>query len=342
MGFPVALALLSAALFGAATPASKLLLHDLSPFTLAGLLYLGAALAVARRALRSGGAWRNLDRRNALRLGGAVLFGGGLGPVLLLVGLRLASAASVSMWLNMEMVATAVLGAVVFRDHLGRVGWAGVAGVVLAGVLLSYEEGAAGPRAGLFVAAACVCWGLDNHLTALIDGITPTQSTLCKGLAAGAVNLAIGLLLEPFRAGAATVALATLVGCASYGASIALYITAAQQMGATRAQMAFASAPLFGVVLAATALREPISGGQIGAAGVLVVSLVLLFRDRHSHEHVHEVTAHAHMHRHDDGHHTHAHAGLLPSTRHSHWHAHERIVHSHAHWPDLHHRHGHE
>lgn len=337
--FPVTLALLSAALFGAATPLSKPLLLDLSPFTLAGLLYLGAAVAVARKAVR-GAPWR-LDRRNALRLGGAVLFGGGLGPVLLLLGLRLASAASVSMWLNLEMVATAVLGALVFKDHLGRVGWAGVSGVILSGVLLSHEEGAAGPEAGLLVAAACVCWGLDNHLTALIDGITPTQSTLCKGLAAGTVNLAIGLLAEPFRAGAGTVALAALVGCASYGVSIALYITAAQQMGATRAQMVFATAPFFGVALAATALREPISSGQAGAAALLVASLVLLFRDRHSHEHVHEPMAHTHMHRHDDGHHTHVHPGLPPSARHSHLHGHERIVHTHPHWPDLHHRHHH-
>jgi len=113
--FPVALALLSAALFGSATPASKYLLHDLSPFALAGLLYLGAAIAVAPRAL-PGRTWR-LDRRNAARLGGAVLFGGALGPVFLLLGLRLASAASDSMWLNLEMVATAVLGALLFRDH---------------------------------------------------------------------------------------------------------------------------------------------------------------------------------------------------------------------------------
>jgi len=62
--FPVAVALLSAALFGAATPASKYLLRDLSPFTLAGLLYLGAAVAVAPRALRGGApTWRPYRRR---------------------------------------------------------------------------------------------------------------------------------------------------------------------------------------------------------------------------------------------------------------------------------------
>ena len=41
----------------------------------------------------------------------------------------------------------------------------------------------------LFVAAACLCWGLDNNVTALIDGFTPAQSTAVKGLVAGAVNL---------------------------------------------------------------------------------------------------------------------------------------------------------
>ncbi len=43
---PVLLALAAAALFGAATPVSKLLLGSISPFQLAGLLYWGAAAGV--------------------------------------------------------------------------------------------------------------------------------------------------------------------------------------------------------------------------------------------------------------------------------------------------------
>ena len=119
---PVLLAFISAALFGAATPASKSLLADLSPFQLAGLLYLGAALGVAPIAgLRQ--VWRmpwRLNPANRWRLWGAVLAGGVAGPVLLLAGLKVASAASVSLWLNLELVATAVLGHWFFRDHLTR------------------------------------------------------------------------------------------------------------------------------------------------------------------------------------------------------------------------------
>ena len=40
-------ALASAALFGASTPAAKLLLGTLDPFVLAGLLYCGAGIGVA-------------------------------------------------------------------------------------------------------------------------------------------------------------------------------------------------------------------------------------------------------------------------------------------------------
>ena len=341
--YPVLLALLSALLFGASTPASKVLLEGLGPVQLAGWLYLGAAVGTAPGMFRRSG-WKKLlalDRTNRFRILGAILFGGVLGPIALLTGLRLAPAASVSLWLNLELVATALLGYFLFRDHLGRLGWLGTGGVVLAGVILSVGEGTSGFSAALFVALACLFWGLDNHLTALIDGITPLQSTFCKGLVAGGFNLGLATLLGARWPGAQMALSGVLVGTLSYGASIALYITAAQQLGATRAQLIFASAPFFGLGLSATVLGEPLQFSQAVASGLFAVSLGLLFRDQHDHVHTHDALAHEHSHRHDDGHHLHAHTGLPASTRHSHWHGHEPVTHSHPHWPDIHHRHEH-
>jgi drug/metabolite transporter (DMT)-like permease len=337
------LGLLSAFLFGASTPASKLLLAELTPFQLAGLLYLGAALGVALPVAleRRRGDRVRLDPRNRLRLTGAVLFGGVLGPVLLLMGLRLAAAASVSLILNLEVAATAALGALLFREPLPRRGWLGVTGIVAAGALLSSDAGWPGFAAGLLVAAACVCWGLDNHLTALIDGITPARSTLVKGVVAGATNLAIGAALAPLPASGATVGQALGVGAICYGVSISLYIASAQQLGATRAQGLFASAPFFGAGLAAVALDEPLSPVHAVAAVILSLSVALLFLARHRHAHTHEALEHIHSHRHDDGHHTHDHPGRPPGKRHTHRHRHEPVSHAHPHWPDLHHRHRH-
>jgi drug/metabolite transporter (DMT)-like permease len=336
-------ALLSAILFGASTPASKALLGSLEPFQLAGLLYLGAALGMAPVVAfeRRRHAPLRIDRANATRLAGAVLFGGIVGPVLLLAALRATLAGSVSLLLNLEMVATAVLGVVLFREHLGRGGWAGVLGVVAAGALVAWDGSWPGVLGAALVAAACVCWGLDNHLTALIDGITPARSTFAKGLAAGATNLVIGIVADPLTAPAATVAAALVLGALSYGVSIALYVAAAQQLGATRAQAVFASAPFVGAALAFAVLDEPLGLVHVAAALMLLPSVAALLASQHAHEHVHQSVEHIHSHRHDDGHHLHEHPGEPRSLRHSHAHRHERLEHAHPHWPDIHHRHEH-
>jgi drug/metabolite transporter (DMT)-like permease len=340
---PLFLALVAAVLFGSSAPASKVLLEGLMPFQLAGLLYLGAALGVAPWVLRE----RRSKRRNRMssanrrRLAVVVLFGGVLGPVLLLFALRSASAASVSLLLNLEMVATALLGVAFFGEHLGRSGFAGAGVTVLAGVMLSLGGGTPGLVAGVLAAGACVCWAVDNNLTALIDGLSPAETTLWKGAVAGSTNLFIGLQLAPLPASPGAVGIALLVGAISYGVSLVLYITAAQQLGATRSQVAFATAPFAGALISFVFLGETIGAIALLAGVLLVVGLVLSFLDRHAHQHTHEACEHIHSHRHDDGHHDHEHGGLAPSTQHTHEHRHELVVHAHRHLPDLHHRHRH-
>lgn len=337
------MALLSAILFGAATPASKLLLESFTPFQLAGLLYLGAAISVAFSALKNGGFAlpRRDDRQNQFRLFGAVLFGGILGPVALLFGLRLAEAASVSLWLNLELAATAVLGTVLFHDHLGYRGWIGVAAALLASILIAWHPGNAGFFSGLLVLLACVCWGLDNHLTALIDGITPSQSTLWKGIVAGTVNLSIGATLAPILFDVEALAIALVVGALSYGASIVLYIRSAQKIGATRAQVLFSSAPFFGVALSVIFVGESLSIMYAIAIPIFLSGVAFLLMEGHAHAHNHEAITHGHFHHPDDGHHTHAHSDLSLSVHDTHQHTHEPAHHLHPHWPDIHHRHKH-
>jgi drug/metabolite transporter (DMT)-like permease len=339
--------LVAAALFGIATPLSKGLLRDLSPFALAGLLYLGAAAGVLPYVLIKRQRARRIDRRNVVRLSGAVLFGGCLGPVFLLMGLASARASSVSLWLNLELAATAVLGLLFFKDHLDRNGWLGVGGALLAGVLVTVNEGVSGVLPAVFVACACLCWGVDNNLTAVVDGVTPQGITFIKGAIAGAVNLVIGLSMHPRLPGASTVLSALGVGALCYGGSIVLYITAAQGLGAIRGQILFASAPFFGMLFSILLLSEKTTWAQWAAAAIMVAAIALMHRERHAHAHVHERIVHVHAHRHDDLHHDHdhdhghGHGGKPAAKWHIHWHQHTAIEHAHPHVPDLHHRHGH-
>jgi drug/metabolite transporter (DMT)-like permease len=336
-------AIIAALLFGAAAPLGKPLLSFLTDLQLAGLLYLGAALGVLVILLRERPLvlpWR-MPRQDALRLSGAVLFGGVLGPVLLLAGLRIAAASSVSLWLNLEMTATVVIGVLFFKDHLSGRGWLAALGVLAAAVLMAWGEGLAGFKAGGLVALACLCWGLDNHLTALIDGITPAQSTFWKGLVAGSVNLGLGLALAPMEVQPLALVAALALGAVSYGLSILLYITAAQNLGAIRSQLIFSGAPFFGLIFALL-LGDTLSGLQWLALALFVGSIYLLFRETHSHAHQHEPLTHVHTHFHPDLHHDHKHPeGESGPVRHTHEHSHREMKHSHPHWPDLHHRHEH-
>lgn len=334
-------AIASALLFGAATPAAKLLLRELTPFQLSGLLYLGAAVGIAPWAVRGRRDRPRLAREMRRRLCGVILFGGIAGPVLLLLGLRASSAGSVSLLLNIEVAATALLATVVFGETLGARGWLGVGAVLVAGAALAWGGGRPGTIATILVAGACICWGVDNNLTALIDGMSPSETTLWKAGIAGATNLAIGATLAPVAAPLATVAVALGVGAVCYGLSIALYVTAAHHEGAVRTQAVFAAAPFAGAVLSWLVLQEPVGSVQILAGALFAGAVVLLALDRHAHAHVHEPVSHTHSHRHDDGHHDghHGHASDEEEGRHTHWHDHGTIEHTHPHVPDLHHRH---
>jgi drug/metabolite transporter (DMT)-like permease len=338
---PVARCALSALLFGAATPASKGLAATVDPFVLAGVLYLGAALAVAPFALRRGGLPRKPGRANVRRLAGAVVAGGVVAPVLLLLGLRAAHAADVSLWMQLEVVATTVLAVVFFRENVGRRTIVGLAVAVAGGVLLAAPAGAATFGAAALVALACCGWGLDNNLVSLIDGFTPSQTTFVKGLVAGATNLTIGLALGGATPGPRDVGAALAIGAVCYGASIALYVSAAQDLGASRSQVVFASAPFVGAAISWIALGETFGVLQAVAGVVMLAGVAITLTARHTHEHAHEATTHVHAHRHDDGHHDHEHPGLPPSTRHTHEHTHAPKRHAHPHEPDLHHRHTH-
>jgi drug/metabolite transporter (DMT)-like permease len=336
--WPLLLCLLAAALFGASTPATKHLTSDLGPFQIAGLLYAGAGLAVSPWAVKG---WRRGERNQRLYLLGSLIFGGVIGPVLLVMGLSRAPAGSVALWLNLETVATAVLARTLFREHLGGRSWLALALIIGASLLVS-SQGGAGITAATFVAFACLAWGLDNNLTSLIGSYTPAQVTFAKGLLGAAVNLALGAWLSD-GALALGAALAVMsIGALGYGLSLVLYVTSAQQLGATRSQLIFSTAPAWGLSLSWFWLDEAILGVQVLGAALMLVALWLLERERHAHAHEHGAMNHSHWHRHDDAHHEHQHTGAEPTLGwHTHEHSHSAGSHSHPHLPDLHHRHTH-
>ena len=336
--------LLSGLLFGIATPFSKLLLSNLNSFELAGLLYLGTGIAMIPAILRTGSQLKLLfNKNNSIRTLGIILFGGLLGPLLLLIGLRAANAASVSIWLNMELVATAILGVLIFKDSLDKFTWIGVILTIIAGVITSFGEGVSGLASALLITAACFCWGVDNHLTALTDGATPQAVTFVKGIMAGTVNLLIGISISETSIVFDNIFPALIVGGFSYGLSIVLYVTSAQNIGATRGQILFSTAPLWGVILSYIIFQNSFHWTHIISTLLLILAVIVINLISHKHRHAHDLIKHIHYHKHNDEHHDHIHddENFDTDKGHSHFHTHKPIIHTHPHYPDLHHRHKH-
>ncbi|NTW42037.1 MAG: DMT family transporter, partial [Cellulomonadaceae bacterium] len=230
--------------------------------------------------------------------------------------------------------------ALVFREHIGGRVAAGAGLVGLASLLVTGPGATADLRLGaLLIAGACLCWAVDNSVTAELDELAPAHITLAKGLVAGGVNTAIGLTVAPLPPWQ-TIAAALVIGALGYGLSITLWVAGARDLGAARAQVVFATAPFLGAVVAWTVVGEPVTRATLAGLVVAAAGVALVTRSGHSHTHVHEAVEHDHEHEHGEGHHDHVHPDGFTG-RHQHPHSHDRVEHDHPHVPDLHHRHTH-
>jgi len=339
-------ALVSALLFGASTPFAKLLLGGIDPWLMAGLLYLGAGIGLAavhllRSGLGLGAVEAPLRRSDMPWLGLVILAGGVAGPLLLMFGLARSDAASASLLLNLEGVATMAIAWVAFRENVDRRLLLGAFAIVAGASVLSWQGRVSLDLGALFVAGACLCWGIDNNLTRKLSSADPVQIAMLKGLVAGSVNLLLALGSGAQLPPAGAVMAAATVGFLGYGLSLALFVLGLRHLGAARTGAYFSLAPFVGAILSVAMLGEAVSASLVLAACLMGVGLWLHLMEEHSHEHSHEEMEHEHRHRHDE-HHQHEHApGTSAKEPHTHWHRHEPLVHRHPHYPDLHHRHGH-
>ncbi|MGB5080588.1 MAG: EamA family transporter [Burkholderiales bacterium] len=338
-------ALGGAALFGASTPFAKLLVGEIPPIVLAGLLYGGSGLGlglwlILRDAIVPG--VPRFARGDYKWLAGALLSGGVLGPVLLLYGLAATPASTAALLLNLEGVFTALLAWFVFREHFDRRVMLGMLLIVIGGIVLGWRP--AGPALAwpaLAIACACLCWAFDNNLTRRISTGDSVRIAAAKGLIAGAVNLGLSFLLGLRLPGPGLALASGLLGVLGYGVSLVLFVVALRHLGTARTGAYFSTAPFIGAACSFALLGENPDNAFWVAATLMAAGVVLHLTERHRHVHDHDALRHVHSHSHDE-HHRHPHEpGWSGAEPHSHEHEHAPFSHSHTHYPDIHHRHSH-
>ncbi|MFA5371902.1 MAG: DMT family transporter [Sideroxydans sp.] len=339
-GIPAALG--AALLFGAGTPLAKWLLDAVDPWLLAGLLYLGSGVGLALYRLLSHAPAVRLPRNDLPWFAGAILAGGIVGPVLLMIGLTGLPASGASLLLNAEGVFTALLAWFVFKENFDRRIALGMLAIVTGAVVLSLpgELRFAGLWPTLAVLGACLAWGIDNNLTRKVSLTDATWIASVKGLVSGVVNLILAFSLGASMPALPALAGALVVGLLAYGVSLTLFVVGLRHLGTARTGAYFSVAPFFGALLALL-MGESITVPLLVAGALMALGTWLHLTEHHEHGHAHEEMVHNHEHIHDE-HHQHEHDyPVISGSKHRHQHRHEPLTHVHPHFPDVHHRHPH-
>ncbi len=259
----IPLALLAAALYALNSPLSKLLLDFMPPTLSAGFLYLGAgigmgAVALLRKIKISAHDSEEPLSKKDLPYAISMIALDILAPILLMQGLRTASAATVSLLNNFEIVATSLIALLIFREAVSPRLWLAISAILASCILLSFEDIASFELStgALFTLAAAIAWGLENNCTRRLSSKDPLQIVLLKGIFSGGGSLIIGFALGE-RIGTPWCVFALLcVGFVAYGLSIFFYVYAQRSLGAARTSAYYAIAPFIGALLSLLIFKE--------------------------------------------------------------------------------------
>lgn len=282
----IAFAVLAAALYAINAPFSKLLLEFVPPTLMAGFLYIGAGVGMMVIAfikkVRKSEAKEQPLTKSELPYTIAMILLDITAPIFLLLGLNATTAANVSLLNNFEIVATAIIALMVFKEHISARLWLGILFVTLSCGILSFEDVSSlrFSYGSLFVLLAAVCWGFENNCTRKISSRDPLQIVLLKGIFSGIGSVIIGLSIGERTTSWGSIMLVMLLGFVAYGLSIYFYVYAQRLLGAAQTSAYYAVAPFIAAILSLIVFREFPDITYFTALGLMIVGAWLSSQDK--------------------------------------------------------------
>ncbi len=280
---PILYALGAAALYAINTPLSKLLLSSVPSTLMAAFLYLGAGLGVGLMYL-----FHRKKEDKSERIGksdlpytvGMILLDI-LAPIFLMIGIKYGSAANASLLGNFEIVATAMIALIAFRETVTRRLWIAIALITASSIVLSFNgNGSFQLSVGsLFILLATVCWGLENNCTRSISDKSTYEIVLLKGLFSGSGSLIIAMILGEQLPNVRYIILAMLLGFVAYGLSIFLYVRAQHFLGAAKTSAYYAIAPFIGSFLSFAVIGEALTGTYFLGLIIMIAGTLFVVMD---------------------------------------------------------------
>ena len=282
----ILLAILAATLYALNSPFSKILLDYMPSTLMAGFLYIGAGLGMSVialiRAIKKSARTEEKITKADFPYTLAMIILDILAPIFLLLGLSNTSAANASLLNNFEIVATAIIALMLFREKISFRLWLGILFVTASCTLLSFEDISSLQFSvgSLFILLACVCWGVENNCTRRLSTKDPLEIVLLKGIFSGLGSVIIGLIIGEKITHLWSVFAVLGVGFVAYGLSIFFYVYAQRILGATRTSAYYAVAPFIGTLLSLVIFRTLPKETYFYALILMVVGAFLCANDK--------------------------------------------------------------
>lgn len=317
----------SAAIFYAVNvPLSKILLRNIEPSFMAGLLYLGAGIGMmilSLLKLHIDGDSEPFTKDDFPFIAGMIVLDIAA-PIFLMTGITYGTSSNASLLGNFEIVATALIASVIFREPVSSRLRVAIALITLSGMILTFggAESLKFSYGSIFVLMAASFWGLENNCTRKLSSKSASMIVILKGFFSGLGSIMIALMTAENFPPLYDSACALMLGFVAYGLSIFFYVRAQETLGAAKTSAYYAAAPFIGSLMSFVILREKLSGTYILALAVMLAGSLLVVIDtmmqRHSHTH-----RHAYIHSHN---------GIIHAHIFTHTHEHNHLLNTHNHF----------
>ncbi len=255
-------AILAAFFYGFGAPLSKLLLNHISPYMMSSLLYFGAGfgmllIVIMNKKQRETSIFKTYHKKDIKYIFLMIILDV-IAPILLMLGLLNTTASTASLLNNFEIVFTAIIAMLFFKEVVGRKMWISISLIVVSGVLLTFEDftGFHISIGALLVLGASLSWGFENNCTRMLSKGNPLYVVILKGFGSGIGSLIIAISLNEIGTIWYYILFALLLGFVSYGLSLYFYISAQRHLGAARTSAYYAIAPFVGSIFSFAILKD--------------------------------------------------------------------------------------
>jgi len=273
-------AVLAALFYAISIPVSKILLGNISPTFNASFLYLGAGLGIGLFYLFN---FKKEDKEQRLLKSDFPYVIGMIvldiaAPIILMFGISIGKAANASLLSNFEIVATALIALLIFKEKISRRIWVAIVLIIISSTLLSFEgvESFSFSFGSVLVILATVCWGFENNCTRKISNKSTYEIVFLKGIFSGLCSFVVALLIRDSFPEIKYILLAMALGFVSYGLSIFLYVKAQNVLGAAKTSSFYALAPFIGALISFIFIDEQLSYIYIIALTIMIFASIIV------------------------------------------------------------------